>query len=340
MNKRRLTLMLGFVLAGHAALLRAQTVAGAIRRVGVLAPSTRANEEITLKPFFEQMRQLGWIEGQNITYDRVYADDQLQRLPALAVELVARKPELIYAPPNPAAVAAKQATDAIPIVFGAVWDPVSTGLVANLARPGGNVTGICVFAESLAPKRIQLLREIMPGIKRLGWLGDAADQLEYEGFAPQAAALGVAVVFAEAANPPAVEAALGRLFAQRVDVIYCGASPLLYNVRERLLELANQQHLPVIAYREQFADAGALFCLRHIARRPAAALGIHGRQNPQGRQAGRHSGGAGDVVSTGRQCQDRQTAGYQYPEVHPAACGPGDRVMWRCYGRSADEVIQ
>ena len=155
MNKRRLTLMLGFVLAGHAALLRAQTVVGTIRRVGVLAPSTRANEEITLRPFFEQMRQLGWIEGQNITYDRVYADDQLQRLPALAAELVARKPELIYAPPTPSALAAKQATDAIPIVFGAVWDPVSTGLVASLARPGGNVTGICVFAESLAPKRIQ-----------------------------------------------------------------------------------------------------------------------------------------------------------------------------------------
>ena len=113
MNKRRLTLMLGFVLAGHAALLRAQTVAGAIRRVGVLAPSTRANEEITLKPFFEQMRQLGWIEGKNIAYDRVYADDQQQRLHILAAELVARKPELIYAPPTPAAVAAKQATDAI-----------------------------------------------------------------------------------------------------------------------------------------------------------------------------------------------------------------------------------
>lgn len=260
--RRRTLLAIGLGFSGNAASLRAQTPARGLRRVGVLAPSTRANEEITLRPFFEQMRQLGWIEGQNIAYDRVYADDQQQRLPTLAAELVARKPELIYAPPTPAAVAAKQATDAIPIVFGAVWDPVSTGLVASLARPGGNVTGICVFAESLAPKRIQLLREIMPGVKRLGWLGDATDRatrLEYEAFAPQAAALGVAIVFAEAANPPAMEAALGRLFAQRVDVIYCGTSPLLYNMRERLLELANQQHLPIIAYREPFADAGALF---------------------------------------------------------------------------------
>ena len=248
--------------ATQVSLVRAQSSAPALRRVGVLAPSTRAKEEVTLKPFFEQMRQLGWIEGRNIAYDRVYADDQQQRLHILAAELVARKPELIYAPPTPAAVAAKQATDAIPIVFGAVWDPVSTGLVASLARPGGNVTGICVLAESLAPKRIQLLREVMPTVKRLGWLGDATDRatrLEYEAFAPQAAALGVTIVFAEAANPPAMEAAISRLFAQRVDVIYCGTSPLLYNMRERLLELANQQHLPIVAYRESFADAGALF---------------------------------------------------------------------------------
>ena len=263
MNQRRLFVrMFGAGLASREALLRAQTSTGAVRRVGVLAPSTRAKEEITLKPFFDEMRRLGWVEGHNIRYDRVYADDQQQRLPTLAAELVARKPELIYAPPTPSAVAARQATDTIPIVFGAVWDPVSTGLVASLSHPGGNVTGICVFAESLAPKRIQLLREILPGVKRLGWLGDATDRatrLEYEAFAPQAAALGVALVFAEAANPPAMEAALGRLFAQRVDVIYCGTSPLLYNMRERLLELANQQHLPIIAYREPFADAGALF---------------------------------------------------------------------------------
>ena len=106
-----------------------------MRRVGVLAPSTLAKEEVTLKPFFDQMRQLGWVEGQNIAYDRAYADDQQQLLPGLAAEMALRKPELIYAPPAPAAVAAKQATDTIPIVFGAVWDPVATGRVASLARP-------------------------------------------------------------------------------------------------------------------------------------------------------------------------------------------------------------
>ena len=233
-----------------------------LRRIAVLAPSTFAREEVTLKPFFDQMRQLGWVEGQTISYDRVYADDQQQLLPRLAAELVARKPELIYAPPTPAAVAAKQATNTIPIVFGAVWDPVSTGLVASLAHPGGNVTGICVFAETLAPKRVQLLREIMPGVKRIGWLGDATDpatKVEYQAFAPQAAALGLTIVFDEAANPSAAEAAMARLIAARVDVIYTGTSPLFYNMRERLVERARQGRLPVIAYRAQFADAGAIF---------------------------------------------------------------------------------
>ena len=110
MNQRRLLVFaLGAGVAAHAILLRAQPSSEGMRRVGVLAPSTRAKEEITLKPFFDQMRQLGWVEGQNIAYDCVYADDQQQTLPRLAAELVARNPEVIYAPPSVAAVAAKLA---------------------------------------------------------------------------------------------------------------------------------------------------------------------------------------------------------------------------------------
>ena len=263
MNSRRLLLLaLGASLSGHAVWLQAQKPSASLRRVGVLAPSTRAKEEVTLKPFFDQMRQLGWIEGQTIAYDRAYADDQQQRLPALAAEMVARKPDLIYAPPTPAAVAAKQVTQTIPIVFGAVWDPVSTGLEASLERPCGNVTGICVFAESLAPKRLQLLREVLPHARRIGWLGDATDlttKLEYQSYLPLAASQGLTIVFAEAADPGAVEAAVARLIAERVDVLYSSTSPLLYNMRVRLIELADSKRVPVIAYRAQFAEAGALF---------------------------------------------------------------------------------
>lgn len=263
MNQRRLLILaLGASLSGHAALLRAQTPAASLRRVGVLAPSSRAKEEVTLKPFFDQMRELGWIEGQNIAYDRVYADDQQQMLPRLAAELVARKPELIYAPPTPAALAAKQATQGTPIVFGAVSDPVGSGLVTSLARPGGNVTGISVFAESLAPKRVELLREILPGLKRLGLLRDPTDpaaKLDQQALAPLAAPLGLTVVVAEVAKPADLDAAVASLVAERVDAIVLAASPLFYNARARLIELVNQRRVPVIAYRTQYADAGALF---------------------------------------------------------------------------------
>ena len=154
MNPRRLiVLALGAALSGHAALLRAQTPGANLRRVGVLVPSTRANAAVTLKPFFDQMRELGWIEGQNIAYDRVYADDQGRDVPRLAAELVARKPELMFAPRVVAALAAKQATAAIPIVFVTGTDPVGHGLVASLARPGGNATGVINVIESLVPKR-------------------------------------------------------------------------------------------------------------------------------------------------------------------------------------------
>jgi putative ABC transport system substrate-binding protein len=251
-QRRLLVLALGASLSGHAALLRAQTSSAGMRRVGVLAPSTQAKEEITLKPFFDQMRELGWVEGQNIAYDRVYADDQQQMLGGLAAELVARKPELIYAPPTEAAVAAKQATQTIPIVFGSVTDPVAIGLVTSLARPGGNVTGICSIANSLLPKRIELLREILPGVKRIGLLVDPTDpgtKIDQQELAPLAASLGLTIIVAEAANPVDIDAAVARLIAERVDAIFPSiGSALIFNMHVRMMELLNQQRVPVIYF--------------------------------------------------------------------------------------------
>jgi putative tryptophan/tyrosine transport system substrate-binding protein len=265
MNARRLLLLaLAAGLARHTAPLRAQTPAANPRCVGVLAPSTQAKEEIILKPFFDQMRELGWIEGQNITYDRVYGDDQLGDLPRLAVELALRKPEVIYAPPPSAALAAQRATQTIPIVFAAVSDPVRIGLVTSLARPGGNVTGmIGNVTEGLLPKRVELLREIVSGAKRIGLLGDTADRgakLAQQALVPMADSLGLALFFAEVANPAGFDAAVDRLIADRVDAIFVvGAPVVVYSMRARLIELANQKRLPVIGTTAQSADDGALF---------------------------------------------------------------------------------
>ena len=258
MQRRLVLLTLGACLSGHATLLRAQAAAAGLKRVGVLAPSTRSKEEVTLKPFFDQMHELGWIEGQNIAYDRVYADDQHERLPALAAQMVARGPELIYAPPSVSALAAKGATLTIPIVFGAVTDPVAHGLVKSLGRPGGNVTGVSNMSAEIAGKRIELLHEILPGVKRLGLLGDPTDPnttIEQQAVTTAAATVGIQAVFAGLTQPGGLDAAFAALLAQRPDAVYPLEGALTFNLRARVLELANQKRLPVVGH----SSAGGLF---------------------------------------------------------------------------------
>jgi putative ABC transport system substrate-binding protein len=232
-----------------------------LRRVGVLAPSTAAKEEVTLKPFFDEMRRLGWIEGQTVHYDRSFADDRYERLDLLAQELAARKPELIFAPPASAASAARRATSVIPIVFGTGTDPVGAGLVASLPHPGGNVTGVSSLAGSLAPKRLQLLREILPGARSIGMLFDPTDpsaKIEFAALAELAPTQGISVVRADVANAIEIDRAMDRLLASRVDAIFTEGS-LVYNARQRLIELAQARRVPVVGHRTQMAEDGAIF---------------------------------------------------------------------------------
>ncbi len=261
MNRRRmLRFAIGVGVGACALPLWAQNPAAGLRRVGVLAPSTRAQEEDTLKPFFDEMRRLGWVEGQTIAYDRAYAGDRHQDLPRLAAELVARKPEVIYAPPAVAAVAARHATGTIPIVFAAVTDPVGRGLVSSLARPGGNATGFVSVAESLVPKLIELLHEILPDAKRVGLLSDPAEPIpasDRTRLVLGAAALGLTIVEVEMSSAAELDAAMAKLIGQRVDVIVA-SSTIASNVPGRLIELANRRRLPVVGS-VRMVEAGSLF---------------------------------------------------------------------------------
>ena len=259
MKRRDVLLGIAGALAGSAAPSQAQQAR--VRRVAVLAPSTSAREEVTLKPFFDEMRSLGWIEGQTVEYDRAYADDKPAAMDALAAQLVARKPDLIFAPPSPAAVAAKKATSTIPIVFATGTDPVASGLVANFAKPGGNATGIVSVAESLAPKLVQLLREILPHARRLGVLNEPTDpraRLDLAALRGAAVSLGMTVVAANVADPTALPAAVAQLADQKVDAVATSTS-LIFNLRVSLIELANAARIPVAGHRSELADAGALF---------------------------------------------------------------------------------
>jgi putative ABC transport system substrate-binding protein len=208
------------------------------------------------------MRRIGWVEGKNVVYDRVYGDDQHEVLRKVAAELVARGPELIYAPPTSAAVVASRATQTIPIVFAVVGNPIGAGLVKNLARPEGNITGISSVAESLAPKRVELLREILPGAKRMGLLGDPTDpatKADRMALGPLANALGLTFVSADAESPTDFDAAVTKLINERVDAIFTMTAALVYNMRLRLIDLANRARLPVIGGLLPMADDGALF---------------------------------------------------------------------------------
>ncbi len=239
----------------------AQAAATRPRRVGILAPSTSAKEATTLRPFFDEMRQLGWIEGSTVTYDRVFADDDHAKLPALADGLVARAPDLIYAPPQNAAIVARRATVSIPIVFATGTDPVGFGLVASLAHPGGNVTGVATLASTLLPKALEILREAMPRARRLGVLGDPADprwKADQDALSALVPTHGIAVVSAAVKGERDVEAAIARLVAQRVDVIFTNSS-ITYNMRDFVIALARRASVPVVGHRSEFVDAGALF---------------------------------------------------------------------------------
>jgi putative ABC transport system substrate-binding protein len=248
-NKRRrlFLLMLGACVTSNASFLHGQP--SRVRRIGILAPSTRVKEQIVLKPFFDEMRRLGWIDGQNIVYDHAYGNDEKNALPKLAAELVARKPDLIYAPPQPAALAAKHATHTIPIVFGTGTDPV------------GNVTGVISAVDPLVLKLIELLREVLPKVSRVGLLGDPTDPraaLDRAALAPVASALGITIIVAEASNASEFDTAVTKLLNQKVEAIVTN-SVLPFHMRDRLVQIANQKRVPVVGHRTEIAEAGALY---------------------------------------------------------------------------------
>ena len=232
-------------------------------RVGMLSPDTRAAAEAGVsKTFIDAMRELGWVEGRNIIFDHVYADNDASRLPALAAALVARAPDLIWVVPASAALAAFASTRTIPIVFSGSTNVVERGLVKTLARPGGNVTGVQTIGWELGGKRLQLLKQTLPKIIRAGVLvepnPDSASQQESKEIEKAAATLGVTVIPAMAEGVGEFDAAIASLVKDRVEALLFATSPLFLSERKRILALAASRRLPVVGGRSEFADDGAL----------------------------------------------------------------------------------
>jgi putative tryptophan/tyrosine transport system substrate-binding protein len=240
----------------------ARTEQPAMPAVGFLsAQSAEADYKDTTIPFLQGLKEAGYVEGQNVAVEYRYADNQLDRLPALATDLVRRRVTAIVASAIVVARAAKAATTTVPIVFLAGGDPVATGLVASLNQPGANLTGIALFEGELVAKRLRLFREVIPDAARFGVLADPASVNTQSGIADlQAAApaLGLQLVIVNASTDGDLERAFATFSQQRVGAIMVGTSTFLARRTEQLAALAARHALPAMFAFREYALAGGL----------------------------------------------------------------------------------
>jgi putative ABC transport system substrate-binding protein len=211
--------------------------------------------------FADAMRQFGWIEGKNVTFEPRYAGNKLERLPALAMELVRLNVDVIVAFGTLAPLAAKQATTTISIVMGAAGDPVGSGLVVSLARPGGNVTGMSLMTPDLGGKRLELLKEVRPRLARVAVLWNAANPYPAIVFKETQAAgrtLGIEVLSLEVRGPDDFDAAFNAGRQQRPDALVTVEDPLTTSHAKLIVETAAAQQLPSLHGLRQFVTAGGL----------------------------------------------------------------------------------
>src|SRR5262245_4732532 len=212
--------------------------------------------------FRQGLKDSGYVEGENVTIIYRWAEGQWDRLPALATELLHQRVAVIAAFGNSAAFAAKAATTAIPIVFSVGDDPVRLGLVASLAQPGGNVTGINNFATELAAKRLELLREMVPAATRVAVLVSPSNAVTFESTlrdtAAGARAMGLQVQVLKADTSREIDAAFATLARERSDALFVDPTPFFDSRRVQLVNLASRLAVPAIYFHRAFAEVGGL----------------------------------------------------------------------------------
>jgi ABC-type uncharacterized transport system substrate-binding protein len=236
--------------------------AGKIARIGYLA-SNLANQG-PVEAFRQGLRDLGYVEGRNVVIEYRDAQGKLEPLPTLAAELVALKVDVIVASSTAAALAAKQATSVVPIVFGTVPDPVAAGLVISLARPGGNVTGLSNLNADLVGKCLEYLTQAVPGVSRVavlwqpGAFGERTEKEMLKAAEGAARALGIQLQFVEARGPADIDRAFLDMTGARADAVTVLVSGMLLGERSRLVDLAAKSRLPVVYTFRELVDAGGL----------------------------------------------------------------------------------
>ena len=237
--------------------------AAKIARIGYLALNSGANPHLR-EAFRQGLRDLGYVEGRNVVIEYRDAEGKPERLPALATELVALKVDVIVAASTAAALAAKQATRTLPIVFPVVADPVTEALVTSLARPGGNVTGSSNLAPELVGKRLEQLTQAVPGVSRVavlwhpGNLGDLTEKDMLKAAEVAARALGVRLQFFEARGQEDFNRAFLGMTRARAGALTVLASSMFFGERSHLVDLAAKNRLPAVYTSREYVDAGGL----------------------------------------------------------------------------------
>jgi len=233
-----------------------------VPRIGYLDPSTASGSAVLVEAFRQEMRKLGWIEGKNITIEYRFAEQKSERLPELAAELVHLKVDLIVTSGGPTPLAAQKATSTIPIVMTNAGDPVGAGLVASLARPGGNVTGNSGLSPELITKRLEILKDAIPRLSRVGLLRSprgVLGDLQLGEIRPAAVALKLKLEEIETQpDPKGLESAFKTAKQKQVGAIMTTGGRRFFAERKRIVELAVKYRLPAIYPEKEYVDEGGL----------------------------------------------------------------------------------
>ena len=291
---------------------------------GTSAPLTGA--------FSQGLKDSGYVEGENVTIIYRWAEGQWDRLPALATELLHQRVAVIAAFGNSAAQAAKAATTAIPIVFISGEDPVRLGLVASLAQPGGNVTGVNTFATEVAAKRLELLREMVPAATRVAVLvspNAVTSEPTVRDMSAGARAMGLQIQVLNADTSREIEAAFARLARERSDALFVGSNPFFLSRRVQIVQLAARHAIPTTYAQRDFPEIGGLMSYGASVTDAYRQVAVYTVAHPQGHQAGRPAGRAIEQVRVGDQPPDGQDAWPHGPRQALGGRRRGDRMRRR-----------
>jgi len=231
-------------------------------RIGFLDPSTPSGMAVMVDAFRHELGKLGWIEGKNITIEYRFAEQKSERLPELAADLIRLKVDVIVGASSTSALAAKSTTTTIPIVMTQSADPVGAGLVASLARPGGNITGLSTLSPELTTKRLEILKDAVPKLSRVGLLRTPegiGQDLQLKELRPAALALKLKLEEIETQRDAKdLESAFQTAKQKQVGAIMTPAGPFFFAERKRIVELAGKYRLPAIYHQKEYVEAGGL----------------------------------------------------------------------------------